>query len=574
MRNGRGALGGQRALPVRLPQIVERLIRAGTEYYDTETRRGLIAANITGFLASISSLTYAVNYGLHDLSMLWPLVVGNVVSALCTGLVPLFHRIGPSAGAIWLAAVIFSTMFYFIAYLGRESGIQLNYIGAAPVAVAILGMQRLKLAAAITLAALACHLAAWFLFPRTQAVVQADMGFLDQIYGLTALSLMIIIFLVVFYAFRLASLAQAQTDALLYNIMPSDIAERLKEEPGQTIAERYEEATVLFADLRGFTPLAAELGPARIVALLDELFSAFDAAASGLGIEKIKTIGDSYMAVAGLPRPRPNHADAAVRLGFALIAAARDVGRRNGLDLALRIGIASGPVMAGVIGRTKFSYDAWGETVNLASRLQAAGRPGAIHASEATRKGLTDPYRLSSRQTLHLKGIGVVESWFVQPANGIDVPTETTMTKQWQYQVRIYLGDDYAGKARSDPGQPALKPLQAILEKHRARMKCQYDAFADYVAEAQARGTEKYALYEWTKATIEDPAKKEKYLKSFTLYVDGNEVYPKSIADALESDLRPLVGGEVVTRISKHDTNPANNPQPPARFRKQAGGIG
>jgi hypothetical protein len=97
-------------------------------------------------------------------------------------------------------------------------------------------------------------------------------------------------------------------------------------------------------------------------------------------------------------------------------------------------------------------------------------------------------------------------------------------------------------------------------------MKCQFDAFADYVAEAEKNGTEDYPLYEWTKVTIDDPAKKEKHVKSFTLYVDGNEVYAKEIADALESDLQPLVGGELITRISKHDTNPANNPQPPARF--------
>lgn len=146
------------------------------------------------------------------------------------------------------------------------------------------------------------------------------------------------------------------------------------------------------------------------------------------------------------------------------------------------------------------------------------------------------------------------------------------MSDEWQYQVRIYLDDRYAEAARSDPRHPALKPLQAILEKHRARLKCQFDAFADYVAEAQAQGVAKYPLYEWTKATIEDPAKKEKYLKSFTIYVDGNEVYPKAVADALEADLKPLIGGELLTRMTKHDTNPANNPQPPARYRR--GGQG
>jgi hypothetical protein len=142
------------------------------------------------------------------------------------------------------------------------------------------------------------------------------------------------------------------------------------------------------------------------------------------------------------------------------------------------------------------------------------------------------------------------------------------MSNGWKYQVRIYLGDEFAELARCDPDNPAIKPLADILTKHHATMKCQFDAFADYVAEAEKHNTEDYPLYEWTKATIENPVKKEKYIKSFTLYVDGNEVYAKQNADALESDLQPLVGGELITRVSKHDTDPANNPQPPARFRK------
>ena len=141
------------------------------------------------------------------------------------------------------------------------------------------------------------------------------------------------------------------------------------------------------------------------------------------------------------------------------------------------------------------------------------------------------------------------------------------MSSQWQYQVRIYLSDEFAEMARRDLGSPAIRALRDILAKHHATMKCQFDAFADYVADAEKHGTENYPLYEWTKATIENPAKKEKYIKSFTLSVDGNEVYAKEIANALESDLQPLVGGALITRMTKHDTNPANNPQPPARFR-------
>lgn len=142
------------------------------------------------------------------------------------------------------------------------------------------------------------------------------------------------------------------------------------------------------------------------------------------------------------------------------------------------------------------------------------------------------------------------------------------MSKQLEYQVRIYLDDELAELARRDPENPAIKPLADILTRHHARMKCQFDAFADYVAEAEQRGVENYPLYAWTKATIENPEKKAKYLKSFTLYVDGNEIYAKPLADGLESDLQPLVSGKLITRLSKHDTNPANNPQAPAQYRK------
>jgi hypothetical protein len=142
------------------------------------------------------------------------------------------------------------------------------------------------------------------------------------------------------------------------------------------------------------------------------------------------------------------------------------------------------------------------------------------------------------------------------------------VSEQWDYQIRINLNDDAAELAHRDPHAAKLKPLTDILARHRAAMKCQYTAFADYVAEAERQGVDKYPLYAWTKATIEDPAKKAKYLKSFTLYVDGREVYPRAPAEALERDLQPLVGGPLIARLSKHDTNPANNPQMPARFRK------
>ncbi len=137
------------------------------------------------------------------------------------------------------------------------------------------------------------------------------------------------------------------------------------------------------------------------------------------------------------------------------------------------------------------------------------------------------------------------------------------MSDEWQYQLRIYLPDELVEVARRDPTNPALSPLPEILARHHATMLCQFDAFAGYVAEAERHGIEGYPLYAWTKATIEDPAKRAKHLKSFALHVKGREVYPEAEADPLEADLRPLVGGQPIERLSKRDTNPAHNPQPP-----------
>jgi hypothetical protein len=143
---------------------------------------------------------------------------------------------------------------------------------------------------------------------------------------------------------------------------------------------------------------------------------------------------------------------------------------------------------------------------------------------------------------------------------------EAAMTSQWQYQVRFDLTDPSQAEAlRRKHPDPFLKPLSDVLAKHHAAAKCQFDAFADYVAAAEAEGVDKYPLHAWTKATIENPAKKEKYLKSFTVYVEDQEVYGKEIADPLEADLQPLAARGLITRLSKYDSNPANNPQPPAR---------
>lgn len=142
------------------------------------------------------------------------------------------------------------------------------------------------------------------------------------------------------------------------------------------------------------------------------------------------------------------------------------------------------------------------------------------------------------------------------------------MSEEWQFQVRINLDDARSETARRDPNDPSLAPLGDILAKHNASLSCQYEAFAGYVATAEAEGVENYPLYAWTKDTIEDPVKKAKYLKAFTLYVDGDEVYDREKADPLEADLKPLLESKLLDKLSKHDTNPEKNPQPPKKYRQ------
>jgi len=209
--------------------------------------------------------------------------------------------------------------------------------------------------------------------------------------------------------------AQARSEELLTNAIPISIAERLKH--GETrIAEAYPQTTVLFADLAGFTPWAKDTDPARVVGLLDALFSRFDELAAEAGVEKIKTIGDSYMAVAGAPEPNSDHPGAAMAMATGMLQAVAEWRDANGLPLQVRIGLASGEVVAGVIGQKRILFDLWGETVNLASRMESSGVPGRIQVAPSTWSLLRDRYASESRKPILVKGIGEIATYLVLSA--------------------------------------------------------------------------------------------------------------------------------------------------------------
>jgi class 3 adenylate cyclase len=202
------------------------------------------------------------------------------------------------------------------------------------------------------------------------------------------------------------------SESLLLNVLPGPIAQRLRAQT-TIIADHHPEVTILFADLVGFTAMAGRISPDSLVQILNSLFSEFDDHCDRLGIEKIKTIGDSYMAVCGLPEPEPRHAEKIAELAIAMQRTVANAKLPAKETLALRIGINTGPVVAGVIGKRKFLYDLWGETVNLASRLEAAGQPGRIHVAKTTYKHLREKFSFEPASSHDIKGVGTIETYLM-----------------------------------------------------------------------------------------------------------------------------------------------------------------
>ena len=221
---------------------------------------------------------------------------------------------------------------------------------------------------------------------------------------------------IIFFLFRYTDIrrrqAQARSDELLSNALPASIAARMKHGE-QRIAESYPATTVLFADLAGFTPWAQRTDPNLVVSVLDELFSRFDERAAECGVEKIKTIGDSYMAVAGAPEPRADHAQAAIALARGMLTTLAEVRGRLTLPLELRVGLASGSVVAGVIGQRRILFDLWGDTVNTASRMESAGTPGRIHVAASTHALLGDAYSFEKLEAIEVKGLGRMTTYLL-----------------------------------------------------------------------------------------------------------------------------------------------------------------
>jgi class 3 adenylate cyclase len=206
---------------------------------------------------------------------------------------------------------------------------------------------------------------------------------------------------------ELLEVEQLKTEKLMLNILPRPIADRLKRGE-KNISGSYPDVTILFSDLVGFTKMSSQTSATDLVKLLNDLFTRFDKRADALGVEKIKTIGDAYMAVAGLPIPRPDHAQLCAELALGMFDDLKAFNQENGKELDMRIGLNSGPVVAGVIGYTKFSYDLWGNTVNVASRMESTSKPGRVQVSPATYEAIKNDFVVEDGGLMECKGLGEI----------------------------------------------------------------------------------------------------------------------------------------------------------------------
>jgi adenylate cyclase len=327
---------------------------------------------------------------------------GAYVLALVIGVLALFRRRWPLTVLLASAAALY--LYNLTAYPGLFSSVPLS---VALVTAWAAGRRGWALA-----------VAAWFGITPLLFVALTDVPrpFATQILSgaVSDLALLVALLLLgeAIRGRRLLQAEQARSEGLLLNVLPAPIAARLKRGE-DVIADRFPEVTVLFADLVSFTASSDRSSPERVVQVLADLFTAFDRLAARHRLEKIKTVGDAYMVAGGLPEPRPDHAEAVAEMALAI---REETGRHldpAGRPLQVRVGIDSGPVVAGVIGTAKFSYDLWGDTVNVASRMESTGTAGCIQVTERTYRRLRDRYRFERRGPVEVKGKGELVTWFL-----------------------------------------------------------------------------------------------------------------------------------------------------------------
>jgi adenylate cyclase len=349
---------------------------------------------------------------------LWWTGVINIVGAAIYATIPWLHRFGELVAPLTFICTAYVSIFVICWIVGTGSGLQFYFLVASCLVVLQLGVDRIVLAAGLAAIAAGLVITLQFLVPRDTGAEPAwslSVGFV-----VTTISGCVMVVTTVWYAVR--EIVRAETamemeyersEALLANMLPTSIAERLKDPGHNIIADKYDDASVLFADIAGFTERASDIAPEKLIRYLDRLYSDFDALVDKHGLEKIKVSGDSYMVVSGVPQPRADHIEALADLALDMAEIASGLKDSQGHALPLRIGLANGPVVAGVVGSRRFFYDVWGDAVNVASRMESTDSVGRIQVPEGVYQRLKDDFVLQQRGVVEVKGKGIMRTWYL-----------------------------------------------------------------------------------------------------------------------------------------------------------------
>jgi len=373
----------------------------------------LRATNIITWFASGITALFAV-WRLADGSAHWKF---TALASVIFGSIPILHRFGALAAPLALVAIAYTWTFWITSLVGTDSGATYFFFTAAALGILMVGGENILLSALIGSVAAGSMIFLHSAIPRdTGRISDALEGsFVGNIIGSSVL-----LYVIVFYAVRQFTFAEdraeherRRSEILLLNILPSKIAERLKDHPNQTIAEAHPAASILFADMADFTARASDTTPEELVGFLNQVHKKLDALVERHGLEKIKSAGDAYMVVSGVPEAASDHAGAIARLALDIRDSLVGLVDPKGRTVPVRIGIASGPVVAGVIGTHKLFYDVWGDAVNTASRMESTGEPGKIQISSATHALLKERFALQARGLVDIRGKGRMQTWFL-----------------------------------------------------------------------------------------------------------------------------------------------------------------
>ncbi len=416
--------GVYKGITLRAKRLFDWYAVAGTEKNTQEDKNAVFFFAIVSPIAVVSIWGWVAFYLIYDAQTYWPAAAVNAGFSIYV-LSPFIARINRFAAEAFTSVVMCALFSALVYMFGAKSGLNLGLLVTSLLIILECGTKRLIVMVVVVTPMIFLFGALPIWFPEPGLFTDTSPELLNLIYMNNVGNLISIALLCVLIILRRAERAEdaltrefARSESLLANLLPGEIAARLKQAPGKIIADEIPALTILFADIVGFTPRAANMKPEALVVFLNRIFSTFDKLTAKHGLEKIKTIGDAYMVAGGMPVARANHAQAVADMALEMLEVVVRISDETGDKVEIRIGLHTGKAVAGVIGNDKMFYDVWGDTVNTAARMESHGETGRIQVTDTTRAALLTDFSFEPRGVIDIKGKGPTETfWMVGRAN-------------------------------------------------------------------------------------------------------------------------------------------------------------